>query len=82
MNADIDRDLWSATDLAHMARESHAAGDMTKALDEAALALNAARRAVDALVAEARNTGTPWQTIGDALGMTRQAAHEKYAHRI
>jgi hypothetical protein len=26
--------------------------------------------------------GKSWQSIGDALGMTRQAAHKRYADRI
>ncbi len=40
------------------------------------------RRTVDQLtriaVADARAGGLSWQEIGDALGITRQAAHERF----
>lgn len=29
-----------------------------------------------------KEDGMTWQQIGDALGVSRQAAHERYAHRI
>jgi len=31
------------------------------------------------IVAEARAFGATWQQIGDALGITRQIAHKRYA---
>lgn len=53
----------------------------TPALD----ALRSAKATIDSetdrlrpLVAEARHRGASWQQVGDALGMTRQAAHERY----
>lgn len=33
-------------------------------------------------VANARENGVTWQQVGDILGVTRQAAHSKYAHAI
>ena len=39
----------------------------------------AADAALTATVAAARAHGATWQAIGAALGMTRQAAHAKYA---
>jgi hypothetical protein len=33
-------------------------------------------------VRNARARGWSWQTIADALGVSRQAAHQKHAHRI
>lgn len=33
-------------------------------------------------VANARENGVTWQQVGDILGVTRQAAHSKYAHVI
>lgn len=42
----------------------------------------AAREAEDNLtctIRRAREAGATWQTIGAALGITRQAAHAKYA---
>lgn len=32
------------------------------------------------LVAIARNSGATWNQIGDALGVTKQAAHERFRH--
>lgn len=78
----VDYHLRSATDLAAMASSSFEKGSIHDALEEAALAQNAIRRAVDSLVAEARTAGESWESIGKALHMTRQAAHEKYAHRM
>lgn len=42
------------------------------------LAADQARRAI---VAEARTAGTTWQEIGDALGVTRQAAEARFGDR-
>lgn len=52
-------------------------------LVEQALRLSA--RADDALrlaVAAERTRGTSWQDIGDALGTTKQSAHERYAEAV
>lgn len=51
-------------------------GDMLGALRLVELAADAARHAV---IADAREAGQTWQTIADALGTSRQAAHERYA---
>ena len=53
-----------------------------RALEFAVFALEKERRSVDDLVYEAREDGASWELIGKALGISRQAAHEKYAHRI
>jgi len=68
--------------------------DDTKNLTTAASAADPATglRAVAALrklvehleavqVRNARTQGWPWQAIADALGVTRQAVHQKHAHR-
>ncbi len=63
--------------------------DVIAEIDGAAFdALMAARRAEDAAdealthaVADARRHGLTWAAIGAALGVSRQAAHAKYAHR-
>lgn len=57
---------------------------------EAALTALAERRAqreaneaaTFSAVGAARASGASWKQVGDALGMTKQAAHEKYATRI
>lgn len=53
-------------------------GDMIGAVRLVELAADQARRAV---VAEARAAGTTWQEIGDALGVTRQAAEARFGGR-
>jgi hypothetical protein len=35
--------------------------------------------AISYYVAKARKDGRSWQEIGDALGVTRQAAHERWS---
>ncbi|MDG4833877.1 hypothetical protein O7627_31885 [Solwaraspora sp. WMMD1047] len=48
-------------------------------------AVAALRKLVDHLealqVRNARANGWAWQAIADALGVTRQAVHQKHAHR-
>lgn len=34
---------------------------------------------IDEAVTRARQAGRSWSSIGDALGITRQAAHQRYA---
>lgn len=46
---------------------------------EAARAVEAAKDHLAAQVDAARANGHTWQTIGDALGMSRQAAHERFS---
>jgi predicted GNAT superfamily acetyltransferase len=38
--------------------------------------------AVVRLVAQARRQGATWEDVGAALGITRQAAHYRYAHLL
>ena len=43
------------------------------------------QRAKDRLhvaVTAAHDNGSSWQTIGDALGISRQAAHERFGHGL
>ena len=47
-------------------------------LQEAAQRCTDARAALAAQVWEARERGRSWQQIGDALGITRQAAWERF----
>jgi hypothetical protein len=51
---------------------------ITSALFERSIWDKELRRAISA----ARESGVTWQTIGDLLGVTPQAAHKKYAHLI
>lgn len=52
-------------------------GDMLGAIRLVELAADAARRAI---VADAREAGETWQSIADALGISRQAAHERFSN--
>jgi len=54
---------------------------MTPILDELTTteaALNDLLRAQVSLAEQARRAGKTWQQIADALGITRQAAYERY----
>ena len=51
---------------------------ITSAVFERSIWEKELRRAVSA----ARESGVTWQTIGDLLGVTPQAAHKKYAHLV
>jgi hypothetical protein len=51
-------------------------GDMLGAVRLVEIAADQVRRAI---VTEARAAGDTWQSIADALGVTRQAAHERFA---
>lgn len=48
---------------------------------DAARRLAAARDELERAVDTARAAGTSWSTIGDAAGMSRQAAHERWGGR-
>jgi ATP-dependent Clp protease ATP-binding subunit ClpA len=48
----------------------------------AAEAGEAAEAAVDHYVAAARATGLSWTAIGDRLGVSKQAARQKFSHRL
>lgn len=48
------------------------------AVHDAAQRLTDAREQLDQAVRTARSSGTSWAAIGDAAGMTRQAAHERW----
>lgn len=37
------------------------------------------QEAVPALIKQARVTGATWEQVGRAMGMTRQAAHQRYS---
>ena len=55
--------------------------DVLASLRRARETLDNTQTAISALVAEARTQGATWQGIGDALGITRQSAWERFGKR-
>lgn len=53
-------------------------GDVNQRLEAAQRLRHAAEALVAELVAEARKKGATWSDIGDTLGVSTQAAHQKY----
>ena len=77
---DLDADFFERAD--------HGRGpDIVVQIDPASLdhvlqarrRLEAAQQELRDAVAEARRDGVPWEGVGAALGVSRQAAHAKYA---
>lgn len=52
--------------------------DVTQRLETAQRLRHAAEALVAELVAEARRKGATWSDIGETLGVSTQAAHQKY----
>lgn len=50
------------------------------AVAEASLSVREAHARLERSVAEARAAGATWSQIGDAAGMSRQSAHERWGH--
>lgn len=72
-------------DLAADAVARSAVGDLSRGQDDRRLeAANRLRHAADALVTElvleARESGATWAEIGETLGVSTQAAHQKYRY--
>lgn len=55
-------------------------GDITQQLQAAARLRHASEALVAELVAEARESGATWADIGETLGVSTQAAHQKYRY--
>lgn len=52
--------------------------DVARALGSALRRQLAAERDIQRIVYEARMAGVPWSVIGTALGVTKQAAQQRY----
>ena len=59
-------------------------GDMDASNEATLRDLRAIRDALESLtraeVASARSLGLSWAQVGDALGVSKQSAHERYSH--
>ena len=59
------------------ATEADTLADLRRAREQ----LDNTQTAISGLVAEARTQGASWAAIGDALGMTKQGAWERFGKR-
>jgi hypothetical protein len=76
---DVEIDLAADAALrAAMAELTRGAGDVSQRLEAAQRLRHASEALVAELVAEARKKGATWSDIGDTLGVSTQAAHQKY----
>lgn len=76
---DVEIDLAADAALrAAMAELTRGGGDVTQRLEAAQRLRHASEALVAELVAEARKKGATWSDIGDTLGVSTQAAHQKY----
>lgn len=57
-------------------------GDVNQRLEASARLRHAAEALVAELVAEARRAGATWSDIGETLGVSTQAAHQKYRYVV
>jgi hypothetical protein len=74
---DVEIDL--AADAAiRAALDDLARGDVSQRLEAAQRLRHASEALVAELVAEARKKGATWSDIGETLGVSTQAAHQKY----
>lgn len=68
--------------IALLLSELTAHGPMSEALRQARVLELATADAVILTVALARATGQTWEQIGEALHMSKQAAHERFARHV
>ncbi len=52
-----------------------------RSLERSSADLRSAQRRLEDAVLAARDAGASWAQIGDAAGMSRQAAHERWGHQ-
>ena len=74
---DVEIDLAADAAL-RTAMDQLTRGDVTQRLEAAQRLRHAAEALVAELVAEARRKGATWADIGETLGVSTQAAHQKY----
>ncbi len=74
---DIEIDL-AADGAIRAAVDGLTRGDVNQRLEAAQRLRQASEALVAELVAEARTKGATWSDIGDTLGVSTQAAHQKY----
>ena len=76
MDSDIDTGLDMVSPATHPARDaSH-----FRAIQEAARGLEDSNSQLMQAVAQAKSAGESWTVIGAALGISRQAAHQRFGN--
>lgn len=78
---DVEIDLAADAALRAAIREL-TRGDESVRLEAANRLRHAAESILAEFVAEARAVGSTWSDIGDALGVSTQAAHQKYRYVV
>ena len=80
-HSDIEIDL-AADSVARAAVAELARGDDAVRLEAANRLRHATEALVTELVAAARDEGATWADIGEVLGVSTQAAHQKYRYAV
>lgn len=78
----LREDVSIATGLTIAALAGEPGADGVQALASASQLVDSAERALHLLVADARGQGMTWAAIGEALGISRQAAQKRFAGRV
>jgi ATP-dependent Clp protease ATP-binding subunit ClpA len=82
----MEREPLNAASLIETVREQAASGDPLALLETAVTAAASAGDAADAMVdhyvATARHAGQSWTAIGEVLGVSKQAARQRFSHRL
>ncbi|MGW5875913.1 DUF3887 domain-containing protein [Nocardiopsis terrae] len=79
---DALRALKTRTDALLASRVLTADHDWARSIGHAVSIQTAADDVVRAVVQQARRNGATWQTVGDALGVSRQAAFQRYGKPV
>jgi hypothetical protein len=81
--AEIDRLVADVIRIRADGRRSRSGAERSMATLAALAAVESSvQRRIEDAVAAGREQGSSWARVGEALGMSRQAAHERFARRL